>query len=44
MARKVARSFGCPTEFTLDMLGGKWKTVILSYLKQEPLRYADLGG
>ena len=42
MARKVARSFGCPTEFTLDMLGGKWKTVILSYLKQEPLRYADL--
>lgn len=42
MAKRLARVFGCPTEFTLDVLGGKWKTVILCYLKQEPLRYADL--
>jgi DNA-binding HxlR family transcriptional regulator len=42
MVRKLARTFGCPTEFTLDVLGGKWKTVILCYLKQKPLRYADL--
>jgi DNA-binding HxlR family transcriptional regulator len=42
MTGKVARTFGCPTEFTLDVLGGKWKTVILSYLKQGPLRYADI--
>jgi DNA-binding HxlR family transcriptional regulator len=39
---KLARTFGCPSEFTLHVLGGKWKTVILCYLKQRPLRYADL--
>jgi DNA-binding HxlR family transcriptional regulator len=42
MAKKLARQFGCPSEFTLYVLGGKWKTVILCYLKQQPLRYADL--
>src|SRR6185369_12715263 len=42
MARKLTRTFGCPSEFTLHVLGGKWKTVILCYLKQQPLRYADL--
>lgn len=42
MAKRLARTFGCSTEFTLDVLGGKWKTVILCYLKQEPLRYAQL--
>jgi DNA-binding HxlR family transcriptional regulator len=29
-------------ELTLSLLGGKWKTVILSHLKQSPLRYAEL--
>jgi DNA-binding HxlR family transcriptional regulator len=42
MAKKLARKFGCPIEFTLYVLGGKWTTVILCYLKREPLRYADL--
>jgi DNA-binding HxlR family transcriptional regulator len=42
MAKKLARTFGCPSEFTLHVLGGKWKTVILCYLKERPLRYADL--
>jgi DNA-binding HxlR family transcriptional regulator len=42
MATKLTRTFGCPSEFTLHVLGGKWKTVILCYLKQQPLRYADL--
>jgi DNA-binding HxlR family transcriptional regulator len=42
MAKRLARSFGCPSEFTLEVLGGKWKTVILCYLKQQPLRYKDL--
>jgi DNA-binding HxlR family transcriptional regulator len=26
----------------LDLLGGKWKTVILARLKQSPLRYGEL--
>jgi DNA-binding HxlR family transcriptional regulator len=42
MTNRLARSFNCPTEFTLQVLGGKWKTVILCYLKVGPLRYAEL--
>jgi DNA-binding HxlR family transcriptional regulator len=42
MANKLAKSFNCPTEFTLQVLGGKWKTVILCYLALGPLRYAEL--
>jgi DNA-binding HxlR family transcriptional regulator len=38
----LARHFGCPTEFTLQLLGGKWKTIILCYLKEGALRYAEL--
>jgi DNA-binding HxlR family transcriptional regulator len=42
MSNRIARSFTCPTEFTLQVLGGKWKTVILCYLTVGPLRYAEL--
>ncbi len=42
MANRLAKSFNCPTEFTLQVLGGKWKTVILCYLSLGPLRYAEL--
>lgn len=39
---KPRRYYGCPVEFSLDVLGGKWKTVILSHLKQGPMRYGEL--
>jgi DNA-binding HxlR family transcriptional regulator len=39
----MPKTFHCSTEFTLHVLGGKWKTVILCYLKERPLRYAELG-
>lgn len=42
MGKRLATYFHCPTEFTLAVLGGKWKTVILSYLKERPCRYAEL--
>ena len=42
MPRKLQKNFNCPTEFALDVLGGKWKTVILCNLKQRPCRYAEL--
>jgi len=42
MAKKLPKFFQCATEFTLAVLGGKWKTVILCYLKQRPLRYSEL--
>jgi DNA-binding HxlR family transcriptional regulator len=42
MTNRLAKSFTCPTEFTLQVLGGKWKTVILCYLAVGPLRYTEL--
>jgi len=42
MARRLSKSFGCPAEFTLQVLGGKWKTVIMCYLKERPMRYGEL--
>ena len=38
----LRESYGCPVEFSLDLLGGKWKVVILARLKQQPMRYGDL--
>jgi DNA-binding HxlR family transcriptional regulator len=42
MAKRLPKSFHCPVEFTLAVLGGKWKTVILCYLKERPCRYSEL--
>ena len=42
MRKRLAKYFHCPTEFTLAVLDGKWKTVILSFLKERPCRYAEL--
>lgn len=35
-------SYHCPVELTLDVVGGKWRVVILAHLKQGPLRYGEL--
>ena len=42
MAKALPKTFNCATEFTLEVLGGKWKTVILCYLKQRSCRYSEL--
>src|SRR4051812_21384581 len=42
MARTLRRSFACPVELAVEMVGGKWKVVILAHLKERPLRYAEL--
>jgi DNA-binding HxlR family transcriptional regulator len=42
MTKRLAKSFNCSTEFTLQVLGGKWKTVIMCHLSLGPLRYAEL--
>jgi len=33
----------CPIEFTLSLISGKWKIIILKELSQKPLRYGALG-
>jgi DNA-binding HxlR family transcriptional regulator len=40
--KRVPRQVDCPTELALELLGGKWKTVILARLKDGPLRYGEL--
>lgn len=36
------RLFGCPVELCLELLGGKWKTIILARLKGGRMRYGEL--
>jgi DNA-binding HxlR family transcriptional regulator len=42
MAPSLHRRFSCPVELALEILNGKWKTVILAHLKQRPRRFAEL--
>lgn len=41
-ARRRKSIYGCPVEFALDVIGGKWKAVLLARLKQGPLAYGEL--
>lgn len=36
------KEYCCPVELTLDMIGGKWKTLILWQLKDTTLRFSAL--
>jgi len=36
------KSFDCPIELFLDLIGGKWKVLILWNLKEELKRYGEL--
>lgn len=36
------KSYPCCTSLTMGVIGGKWKTVILYYLIEKPLRYNEL--
>ena len=33
---------GCPVEATLDLIGGKWKAIILYHLRDQVLRFNEL--
>ena len=41
-ARRRKKVYGCPVEFAIDVIGGKWKAVLLARLKEEPLAYGEL--
>jgi DNA-binding HxlR family transcriptional regulator len=36
------KKYNCPVEVTLDVIGGKWKAVILFWLKDAVWRFAEL--
>jgi DNA-binding HxlR family transcriptional regulator len=36
------RIYHCAMDITMDYVGGKWKTVVLWYLKNGTLRFAEL--
>lgn len=36
-------NYNCPVEVTLELIGGKWKSLILWHLSQKTLRFSELG-
>ena len=36
------KTYHCAMDITMDYIGGKWKTVVLWYLKSETLRFTEL--
>jgi len=42
MPNRLPRIVSCPVELALDILSGKWKSVLLAHLKDGPLRYGEL--
>ncbi|WP_316801857.1 helix-turn-helix domain-containing protein [Pedobacter nototheniae] len=36
------KNYPCTVSLTMDLLGGKWKAVILYHLQNEPKRYSEL--
>jgi DNA-binding HxlR family transcriptional regulator len=42
MAKRLRKRYSCPTEFTLAVLEGKWKSALLCCLTKRPCRYGEL--
>lgn len=42
MSKVEGKSYSCGMELTMDVIGGKWKTVILWHLRNRTLRFSEL--
>ena len=40
--KQYMENYDCTIEATLDVIGGKWKGIILGHLMNETLRYSDI--
>jgi DNA-binding HxlR family transcriptional regulator len=38
----MSKRYNCPVELALDVVGGKWRAVILAHLKEGAHRYSEL--
>ncbi|MBS2965354.1 helix-turn-helix transcriptional regulator [Actinocrinis puniceicyclus] len=38
----MSKRYGCPVELAVDVIGGKWRPVILAHLKEGAHRYGEL--
>lgn len=38
----MAKRYHCPVELAVDVIGGKWRSVILAHLKEGVHRYGEL--
>lgn len=36
------KQFNCPAEMTIQLIGGKWKTILLYHLRKNPKRFGEL--
>ena len=43
MYRLRGEEFHCAMDVTMNFIGGKWKTVVLWYLRKEKKRFGELG-
>jgi DNA-binding HxlR family transcriptional regulator len=42
ISRHEFKDLNCPTEVTATLIGGKWKTLILTFLIDHPQRFGEL--
>lgn len=42
MSYKKNNNYSCPVEVTLDVIGGKWKPIILWNIRKDVLRFSEI--